>query len=82
MNDLNSLQAMGLTMPSASYWVGMIMFSIIGYAAYRYGKKRETPVTKWLGVALMLYGYLVSDELWMWLTGLVLCLGLYLYRGE
>lgn len=82
MNDPQTLGAMGLELPSASYIIGMVMFSFIGYAAYRYGKRTERSPVMWLGVALMLYGYVVSTELWMWIVGLALCAGLYVLRNE
>ena len=39
MDELQTLGALGFTMPTPAYLVGVIIFSIIGYAAYRYGKK-------------------------------------------
>jgi len=57
MDDLNSLQSLGLSLPSPAYIFGAVIFGLIGIAAYRIGKKAERPRTKWLGVALMLYPY-------------------------
>jgi len=55
MGNLQDLQSLGLTLPSPAYIFGAVVFGIIGFAAYRYGKKAQRTTTKWLGVALMLY---------------------------
>ncbi len=73
MDELNTLSALGFTMPSPAYLAGALLFSIFGYAAYRYGKKMEQPRRKWLGVLLMLYPYGVSDTLWLYLIGVAVC---------
>lgn len=80
MDDLQTMQSMGLTLPTPAYFFGMLMFSVLGFAAYRYGKKAERPIPKWLGVALMLYPYLVSDTLLLYLAGFALCAAVYIYR--
>jgi hypothetical protein len=80
MDDLKTLEAMGFTLPSPAYLFGAILFGIIGYAAYRYGKKTALERTKWLGVALMLYPYLISATWLLYLIGAGLCVGLYFSR--
>jgi hypothetical protein len=35
---------------------------------------------KWIGIALMLYPYAVSDTLLLYAVGGVLCAGLYVFR--
>jgi hypothetical protein len=80
MDQLSALEAMGITMPTPVYLVGMILFSVCGYAAYRYGKKNSDPVTKWIGIALMLYTYVVSDTAMMYLVGVALCGAIYWLR--
>jgi hypothetical protein len=55
MDELKNLQSMGLTLPSPAYLFGAILFGIIGFAAYRYGKKASDNVAKWGGMVLMLY---------------------------
>jgi hypothetical protein len=39
MDELSTLQSLGLTLPTPAYLFGIILFSVIGIAAYRYGKK-------------------------------------------
>ena len=80
MDELNALEQLGITMPSPAYLLGVIVFSIIGYAAYRHGKNRPDATTKWIGIALMLYPYAVSETWLMYAVGAALCLWLYLSR--
>jgi hypothetical protein len=46
----------------------VVMFSIVGLAAFRYGKKNSETRPLVLGVLLMVYGYFVSNA---WLSLLV-----------
>jgi hypothetical protein len=41
-----------------------LVFSLVGFAAFRYGKKNNEPRPLFLGIALMAYGYFVSNA-WM-----------------
>lgn len=81
MEDLTTLRSLGLTLPSPAYIVGAVVFGLLGFAAYRHGKKAERPRTKWLGVALMLYPYAFSDTWLLYVVGVALCMGVYLDRG-
>ena len=38
-----------------------VVFSIVGFAAFRYGRKNQEPRPLFLGIALMAYGYFVSN---------------------
>jgi len=82
MNELKNLESMGLVLPSLAYLIGAIVFGILGYAAYRYGKKTSNATTKWLGVALMLYPYAISETWQLYAVGTALCIGVYVYRGR
>jgi len=82
MDELKTLETMGFTMPSPAYLAGMIMFSVIGYAAYRYGKKASNSSVLWIGVALMLYPYVISETWMMYAVGAGLCACLYIFRGK
>jgi hypothetical protein len=75
---LAALDALGITLPSTAYIIGVVIFGIAGYVAYRYGKKRALQATKWIGIALMLYPYAVSTTWLMYLLGAALCIGAYL----
>lgn len=73
MDNLQDLHSLGLTLPSPAYIFGAIVFGIIGFAAYRYGKKSQRKTTKWLGVALMVYPYAVSETWLLYVAGTALC---------
>jgi hypothetical protein len=77
MDSLSTLESMGLTLPSPAYLIGAILFGIVGFAAYRYGKVRSLSYPKWIGVALMLYPYAISNTWVLYLVGIALCIGLY-----
>jgi hypothetical protein len=80
MNELKTLESLSLTLPGPMYILGAIVFGLLGYAAYRYGKKAELPAPKWIGVALMLYPYAISSTWLLYAVGTGLCIGLYVYR--
>lgn len=77
MNELKNLEALGLVLPSPAYLVGAILFGIIGYAAFRRGRKASRAGLTWIGVALMLYPYAISQVWLLWVVGIALCGGLY-----
>lgn len=79
-NQLKTIESLGFTLPGPAYIAGAILFSILGIAAYRYGKKESLTKFKWIGIALMLYPYVITDIIWLYAVGVALCLGLYLYR--
>ena len=78
MNDLTALPSLGLSLPSPAYLLGAIIFGLIGFGAFRYGRKAGRPVPLWLGVALMLYPYGVSQTMLLYVVGAALCVGLFL----
>lgn len=68
-------------LPTPAYILGSILFGILGFVAYRYGKKTARTRTKWTGVALMFYPYLIgSNTVLLYLSGAALCGALYFYR--
>lgn len=77
MDNVRTLESLGFTLPSPAYLLGSILFGIIGVAAYRYGKRTSHGQTKWLGVALMLYPYAVSETWLLYAIGAALCAGVY-----
>ena len=80
MDPLGSLQTLGFELPSPAYIVGALLFGILGYAAYRHGKRQGKPRTRWLGLALMLYPYLVGSTWVLYAAGAALCAGVVLDR--
>ena len=57
-----------------------VLFSLVGFAAFRYGRKNSEPRPLILGIALMAYGYFVTNA-WVSLAiGSVLTLALFFPR--
>ncbi|OGA98956.1 MAG: hypothetical protein A3E79_08290 [Burkholderiales bacterium RIFCSPHIGHO2_12_FULL_61_11] len=77
MNDLKNLESLGLVLPSLAYIAGAILFGILGYVAFRPGRKTSTSSLTWTGVALMLYPYAVTQTWLLWAVGVALCGWLY-----
>lgn len=80
MDNLKNLETLGFTLPSPAYLIGAVLFGIIGFAAYRYGKKASLETTKWIGIALMFYPYAISETWLLYAIGTSLCCALYLWR--
>lgn len=76
MDTLDALKSLGLTLPSGGELFAAIVFGLIGWAAWRAGKRTGQPVTRWLGLALMLFPYAVSGSAAMVGIGLALCAAL------
>lgn len=66
--------------PSPANLLGSILFGIVGFAAYRYGKKSGSFNPMAIGVALMVYPYFISQTWMLYVIGLALCGGLYFWR--
>jgi hypothetical protein len=81
MDELKALQGLGLELPSPAYMAGAILFGLLGWAAFRHGRKQGRRLTLWLGVALMLYPYLVSQTWALYAVGVGLCAAIALDRG-
>jgi hypothetical protein len=69
------------TWPTPDYLFGAIVFGLVGLAAFRWGRKHEQPRAVWIGLALMLYPYLVSNTALLYTIGVLLCAALYFGRG-
>ena len=72
MNELQQLESLGLVLPTPAYILGAILFGIIGWIAFKRGRKTSVAVLTWTGVALMLYPYGVSETWVLWLIGVAL----------
>ena len=80
-NELETLGALGITLPSPAYIVGAIVFGIVGLAAFVQGKRAGRPRTRWLGLALMLYPYVVWQTWLLYLVGIGLSVAVWFDRG-
>jgi hypothetical protein len=81
-NGLETLDLLGITLPSPAYIVGAIVFGIVGLAAFVHGKRAGRPRTRWLGLALMLYPYVVWQTWLLYLVGIGLTLAVWLDRDR
>jgi MFS family permease len=82
MDELDTLHQLGFEWPSPAYLIGMLVFSVIGYAAWRYGRKTSRRPTMWIGVALMFYPYVVSRTWLLYVVGVALCIGIWIDHGR
>ena len=73
MNELSALSSLGLELPSGVDLLAAIVFGLIGWAAWRAGGRTGRPLTRWLGLTLMLYPYVVSGTAALVGVGLALC---------
>jgi hypothetical protein len=65
---------------SVSTLVLAVFFGLVGFAAFRYGRKTSEPRPLLLGIALMAYGYFVTNA-WVSLAiGTALTLALFFPR--
>ena len=81
-DQMEMLRALGFTWPSPAYIVGAILFGLIGLFAYYYGRRRQHRTTKWLGLALMLYPYVVPVTWALYAIGVALSAAAWFYRDE
>lgn len=81
-DGLAALDALGFTWPSPAYIVGAILFGVLGLFAYYYGKRRQRRTIRWLGLALMLYPYVVPNTWALWVIGVALSGAAWFYRDR
>ena len=77
MDELKTLQSLGLVLPSPAYILGSVVFGLVGYVAFRRGRKTAAPSLTWTGVVLMVYPYAVPQTWLLWTVGVALCAWLY-----
>lgn len=82
MDHLNTLQGLGLTLPSPAYLFGLLFFGIAGYALFRFGRRTERPRLKWIGLAMMLYPYLITDTVGLYVVGGLLAAAAWFLRRD
>lgn len=67
-------------MPTPANLFGLIVFSVIGFAVFTYGRKQAAWRAAAIGVALMVYPYFVDRTWLLYAIGLALCAALYFFR--
>ncbi len=80
-DSLETLRALGFDLTSPTYLIGAIVFGLVGVGAYYYGRRAGRTRMRWLGLALMLYPYLVWQTWLLYTVGAVLTLAVWLERG-
>lgn len=58
-------------MDMTSLFAGLV-FGTIGYACWRYGRNTQRARPMVMGLALMVYPWVVPDGVWLWVAGLAL----------
>lgn len=77
LQTLQTLQSLGLELPSPAYILGAIVFGLIGWVTWRKGRKQAQRPLIWLGVALMFFPYAVSGTWLLYSVGAALCAAVY-----
>ena len=81
MNDqLELLRELGFTLPSPAYIAGAVLFGVAGLAAYYDGKRHGRRRERWIGIALMLYPYVIGETWLLYVVGVALCFGAWFAR--
>ena len=65
---------------SAANLIGGFVFGSIGFVAFIYGKRMNLWKPMFLGIALMVYPYFISDDLLMIAIGAIGTAGLFFLR--
>ncbi len=82
MNNYGISSAMG-NPGSWNWWsiLAAIIFSIIGWCAFRFGKREGNMRPIILGITLMVYPYFISNTWVMLLIGIALTAALFIWRS-
>lgn len=63
-----------------AYLLAVVLFSVIGWLAFRAGKREAQWKTMVLGMALMIYPYFVPGAWLVWGVGVLLTAALFVFR--
>lgn len=55
-----------------SYLLISLVFSSIGLGYFIYGKKQKHKIAFYSGICLMFYPYMISEPIWLIVTGIAL----------
>jgi surface polysaccharide O-acyltransferase-like enzyme len=72
----------GFALPSAANLFASVIFGLIGYAAFRYGRKIKSKNPVYIGLLLMLYTFAVTQTWAIYAVGIALCVALYIFRQK
>ena len=62
--------------------LGGLMFSVIGWGAWRYGRQLDLWKPVAIGLLLMIYPYFTPSAWWTWGVGTGLCVLLWFHHDE
>jgi hypothetical protein len=68
-------------MPSPADLFGSLLFGVIGFAAFIYGKKSALWKPMTIGLVLMIYPYFIPQTWLLYAIGCALTAGLFLFRA-
>jgi hypothetical protein len=68
-------------MPSPAALFASLIFGVIGFAAFRYGKKSALVVPMILGIVLMVYPYFVPETWMIYAIGCALSYAAWYFRN-
>lgn len=74
---LNLRYRSGMPDISMSTLFAGVLFGALGFAGWQIGRKRQSMGKMLIGVALMVFPYVVPDGIWVWLVGAGLTVALY-----
>jgi len=67
-------------MPEPGNLLGSLVFGVIGFGAFMYGRKSNGVRAMGLGVAMMIYPYFVEPTWLLWSIGVALTAALFVWR--
>lgn len=73
---------MDFSLPTPANLVGSVLFGIIGFAAFVYGKKGMKWKAMSIGFLLMVYPYAVSETWLLYAIGCALCVALFVFPDD
>jgi hypothetical protein len=65
---------------NVGYWVANILFGIIGWCAFSYGRKEKNYRPVVIGLVLMVYPYFITNTILTFAVGFALTSALYFWR--
>jgi hypothetical protein len=73
-------EVVSMELPTPAVLIAGLLFGIIGYLAFRHGKRESLFMPMLIGVGLMVYPYFVEQTWLLYTIGCGLCAGLFFFR--
>lgn len=81
MNNSNASLFLGLVSHQTAFITGIAVFLVLGLLAFRRGRRTKRAEFTWIGLALMVFPFAVSQTWLLWSIGLALTV-LLLFRWK